>query len=75
MFTIIPILEEEVYHCLCFLLFRGSVVAEEGRVKLLHNGSLWISNVASTDAGNYTCRAHNQHGADQVTVALRVQGQ
>ncbi len=42
---------------------------------MFENGSLWLQNIQGTDAGNYTCRAENQHGADQITISLGVQGE
>lgn len=44
------------------------------RIQLLSNGSLTIDDVRSADAGDYTCRAENEHGADEITVSLAVQG-
>ncbi len=44
------------------------------RIQTFSNGSLWISSIAPADAANYTCRAENVHGADQILVELRVQG-
>ncbi|XP_014677223.1 PREDICTED: Down syndrome cell adhesion molecule-like protein 1 homolog [Priapulus caudatus] len=37
------------------------------------DGSLYIASVESSDAGNYTCKATNVYGADEVTHVLIVQ--
>lgn len=55
---------------------RGSVVVVENdsdRIQILENGSLIISDVQSTDAAEYTCRAENEHGADEITHSVVVQ--
>lgn len=41
----------------------------------LRNGSLLIDSVEDSDDGNYTCRAENRYGSDEVVIALSVKGQ
>ena len=48
---------------------------EDNRVQVLTNGSLRIHHVTTRDAGNYTCRAENVYGTDNIHVALVVQGE
>jgi len=44
------------------------------RVQVLRNSSLIIRDVQSSDASDYTCRAENKYGADEIIVSLVVQG-
>ncbi|XP_064598583.1 cell adhesion molecule Dscam1-like [Liolophura sinensis] len=52
--------------------FRDHSVRGSARVSELRNGSLLIDSVEDSDDGNYTCRAENRYGSDEVVVALRV---
>ncbi len=54
---------------------RGQVVELSSRTRQLQNGSLRIWDLRETDAGNFTCRAENALGADEIIVTLVVQGQ
>jgi len=49
-------------------------VSNSERVLTLANGSLAIVGVRPSDTGNYTCRAENRHGADEITISLVIQG-
>ncbi|XP_077985299.1 cell adhesion molecule DSCAM-like [Glandiceps talaboti] len=42
-------------------------------LQVFANGSLFITAAQSLDAGNYTCKAANRWGTDQVTIQLKVQ--
>ncbi|XP_006825869.1 cell adhesion molecule DSCAM-like [Saccoglossus kowalevskii] len=42
-------------------------------LQLYQNGSLYITGAQPLDAGNYTCRAHNHWGTDEILVQLKVQ--
>lgn len=44
---------------------NGMVVGTGGRIKLLPNGYLFITNVAGEDEGRYTCVARNSFGSDE----------
>ena len=59
----------------CLFRNRGLPIDEDERVQVLSNGSLRIRHVTTRDAGNYTCRAENKHGADEMTARLIVQGE
>ncbi len=50
------------------------VLTSSGNYRLLENGSLWIIDVSSDDAGAYTCVAMNNMGRAEGTVSLEVQG-
>ena len=50
------------------------MLVSNDHVKVHPNGSLQVSEVQSTDQANYTCRAANVYGADEITVALVVKG-
>lgn len=50
------------------------IQAPAGRVKLLSNSSLQISEVQTQDAGEYNCVATNAHGHSRITVWLLVPG-
>jgi len=52
----------------------GVTVANDGHLLTLSNGSLAIVDVRTADTANYTCRAENRHGADEIVVSLVVQG-
>ncbi|XP_064651143.1 cell adhesion molecule DSCAM-like isoform X4 [Lineus longissimus] len=52
---------------------RGQPLRTNERIRIHPNGSLEISNVQSSDAANYTCRASNVYGADEITISLVVQ--
>ena len=39
---------------------------------ILENGSLWIGNIADSDAGDYSCLATNQAGNDTAVTTLIV---
>ena len=56
--------------CLC----RGEPLVQDERVHIYDNGSLWISDLQGKDAANYTCRAQNDLGADEIQITLVVQG-
>ncbi|KAJ8316349.1 hypothetical protein KUTeg_006363 [Tegillarca granosa] len=43
------------------------------RIKLMNNGSLHIEAIVGSDAANYTCRATNIYGSDEITFAVSVQ--
>jgi len=49
-------------------------VSNSERLLALSNGSLAIVDVQTSDTGNYTCRAENRHGADEVVISLVIQG-
>ncbi|XP_077571540.1 hemicentin-1 [Stigmatopora nigra] len=49
-----------------------TIRARSGRVKLLSNSSLSISDVRTQDAGEYHCEALNAHGDTRITVWLLV---
>lgn len=40
----------------------------------MNNGSLHIEAIVGSDAANYTCRATNIYGSDEITFAISVQG-
>ena len=50
-------------------------MVNDKHMRKLDNGSLLVTGVLPSDADNYTCRAENQNGADQINVALVVQGE
>jgi len=52
----------------------GVTVTNDGHLLTLSNGSLAIVDVRTSDTANYTCRAENRHGADEIVVSLVVQG-
>ena len=52
----------------------GVRVKNDGHLLTLSNGSLAIVDVRTSDTGNYTCRAENRHGADEIVVSLVIQG-
>ncbi|XP_076342768.1 cell adhesion molecule Dscam1-like isoform X2 [Tachypleus tridentatus] len=55
--------------------FRGRPVVEGGhRLRVLANGSLYISNIQDNDFGNYTCHVENSHGADEISFSVTVRG-
>lgn len=54
--------------------YSGVTLANGGHLLTLSNGSLAIVNVRTSDTGNYTCRAENRHGADEIVISLVVQG-
>jgi hypothetical protein len=61
----------------CFVLFHDNSTADVplgDRIRMLSNGSLAIDDVRSSDAGDYTCRAENEDGADEIVISLAVQG-
>ena len=62
-----------IFQCV-FHFFRRHPVVNTPRINKLANGSLSIRHLVPADGGNYTCRAENGHGADEMTVALVVQG-
>ncbi|XP_070549947.1 cell adhesion molecule DSCAM-like [Ptychodera flava] len=43
------------------------------QLQIFQNGSLYIKTAKSLDAGNYTCKAANKWGTDEITVQLKVQ--
>ena len=45
---------------------------EDGRIKLLENGSLYIDYVMRSDAGPYTCYAENQRGNSSAVIRFRL---
>jgi len=49
-------------------------VSNDERLLTLSNGSLAIVDVLTSDTGNYTCRAENKHGADEIVISLVIQG-
>ncbi|XP_076034195.1 cell adhesion molecule Dscam1-like isoform X3 [Oratosquilla oratoria] len=53
--------------------FNGDSLPSSGRVQEYPDGSLLITDVKATDAGNYTCSASNVHGTDNITYAVTVQ--
>jgi hypothetical protein len=57
------------------MISRGQPLRTDDRIRIHPNGSLEISNVQSSDAANYTCRASNVYGADEITISLVVQGE
>lgn len=52
----------------------GQTVKPSARVSLQVDGSLQIRDLYRDDSGNYTCLVENQHGSDQITHRLTVQG-
>ena len=44
------------------------------RLQEYPDGSILITDVRSTDAGNYSCRVSNIHGSDNVIYEVNVQG-
>ncbi|XP_074653669.1 cell adhesion molecule Dscam1-like [Tubulanus polymorphus] len=52
---------------------RGKMIRNGKRFHVFPNGTLEIRQIESSDAANYTCRAFNVHGADEITVSLVVQ--
>lgn len=52
----------------------GQVVKASGRITIRTDGSLHIADLHREDSGNYTCHVENQHGSDQITHKLIVQG-
>jgi len=61
--------DELVYVC-----DSGVAVSSAERLLVLSNGSLAVVDVRPSDTGNYTCRAENKHGADEIRVSLVIQG-
>ena len=58
----------------CAGVFSGVPVSNDEHLLQLSNGSLAIVDVRASDTGNYTCRAENRHGADEVVISLVIQG-
>ncbi|CAH1795907.1 unnamed protein product [Owenia fusiformis] len=52
---------------------RGAPLPDTERIKVFNNGSLYFETVETGDAANYSCKAHNIHGADAINVMLLVQ--
>ncbi|XP_062570430.1 cell adhesion molecule DSCAM-like isoform X2 [Saccostrea cucullata] len=52
---------------------RGRRFIESERIQILKNGSLHINGVLGSDAANYSCRATNKYGSDEVNYAISVQ--
>lgn len=58
-----------------FLPLSGKGVTRgQSRIKEYHDGSLVVTDVKGTDAGNYTCTANNLYGSDAITYSVTVQG-
>ncbi|KAK3872049.1 hypothetical protein Pcinc_022840 [Petrolisthes cinctipes] len=54
--------------------FNGKGVTRgQSRVKEYHDGSLVVTDVKGTDAGNYTCTTTNLYGSDAITYSVTVQ--
>ncbi|KAG7313233.1 hypothetical protein JYU34_000332 [Plutella xylostella] len=52
--------------------FNGERLLLNERTSLKKNGSLYIENVETADAGQYTCRAENIHGEASASAKLEV---
>uniref|UniRef100_T1JAL9 Down syndrome cell adhesion molecule-like protein Dscam2 n=1 Tax=Strigamia maritima TaxID=126957 RepID=T1JAL9_STRMM len=52
---------------------RNQAVVVNERVKITFDGSLWIHEVLSPDAANYTCKVRNAYGTDAITYRVLVQ--
>ena len=53
---------------------NGTQLASGTKYMILENSSLWIGNVAESDAGDYSCVAVNEAGNDTATTSLIVYG-
>ena len=53
----------------------SSASKTSGRIKLQANGRLLIQDAKRSDSGNYTCRASNTHGSDQLTHLVTIIGE
>ena len=54
--------------------YRGVEAKGSGRLRLLQDGSLTISDVQTEDSGNYSCHVRNGFGEDVVKYTLLVLG-
>lgn len=52
----------------------NSIIEDSGRVQVLGDGSLRVSNFERGDAGAYSCRATNSEGTDQEFIDVREAG-
>ncbi|XP_069693703.1 cell adhesion molecule Dscam1-like [Periplaneta americana] len=50
----------------------GKFIQDDPRVRVNSEGTLIISSVQSSDAGNYTCTAENKHNKDEIMYSLTV---
>jgi len=55
-------------------LKNGTQLTSGTKYMILENGSLWIENVADSDAGDYSCLATNEAGNDTAPTTLIVYG-
>lgn len=51
---------------------NDSMICEQGVMKAMNNGSLFISSVATEHSGIYTCTAVNSHGSARAHFHLQV---
>ncbi|KAK3107290.1 hypothetical protein FSP39_011199 [Pinctada imbricata] len=52
---------------------RGSIIRSNDHQEILTNGSLHITDITGADAANYSCKARNIHGTDEIHYAVSVQ--
>lgn len=55
---------------------RGDLILKGGanhNIQLLDTGELFLSNLQTSDSGNYTCQVDNGHGSDRILYHLVVQ--
>ncbi|GLG93666.1 Tyrosine-protein phosphatase Lar [Gryllus bimaculatus] len=52
---------------------NGKTIKEDTRVQIVPDGTLVISSIQNTDAGNYTCSVKNVFGEDEIIYSVRVQ--